>query len=189
MIAEGTDEGQRREGMNRCVGTLTALLCCFALVSTPAFPAESERERIAKVIDDSIGWFKTKDFELLFSTIADDPDFFMFQPGSTGTIHGIEQFRALSAIWKDPDTSYTRHEIRDLRIRLSGSGDVAWFSAILDDCGVYKGEAGCWMDARWTGVLEKGEDGWAIVQMHFSFAADKVREEIERRQGSPAAEP
>lgn len=49
------------------------------------------RAAIAQVIDDSIGWFEDKDFDRLFRALADDPDLFMFQPGSTGTIRGIEQ--------------------------------------------------------------------------------------------------
>jgi ketosteroid isomerase-like protein len=158
------------------------LLCISVLLHTPAFAqqANPEPEIIAKVIDDSIGWFKTKDFDLLFSTLANDPDLFMFQPGSTGTIRGFEHFKEYSAIFRDPDTKYLRHEISDLNIHISSSGDVAWFSAMLEDCGEFKGQPGCWKDTRWTGVLEKRDGRWVIVQMHFSFAADKVREELEK---------
>lgn len=167
--------------------TLALVLCLLAVFCAPAVPADEgresgkETERIARVIDDSIGWFKTKDFDLLFSTMADDPDLFMFQPGSTGTIHGFEQFEEFSVIWRDPDTKYASHEIRDLRIHLSASGDIAWFSAILEDCGEYRGQAGCWEDTRWTGVLERRDGSWVIMQMHFSFAADKVREKLEKQ--------
>jgi len=57
---------------------------------------------------------------------------------------------------------------------------VAWFSAILDDCGEFKGRAGCWKDTRYTGVLEKREGKWVFCQMHFSFAVDKVRAEARK---------
>jgi ketosteroid isomerase-like protein len=167
--------------------TLASVLCFLAVSCAPAVLADAgresgtDRERIARVIDDSIGWFETKDFDLLFSTMADDPDLFMFQPGSTGTIHGFGQFKEFSAIWRDPDTKYGSHEIRELRIHLSSSGEVAWFSAILEDCGEYKGQVGCWEDTRWTGVLERRDGRWVIMQMHFSFAADKVREKLEKQ--------
>jgi ketosteroid isomerase-like protein len=165
------------------VKMLAALLCISALLHGPAFTqqANPDPEIISRVIDNSIGWFETKDFDLLFSTLADDPDLFMFQPGSTGTIRGIEQFKESSAVWQDPDVKYLSHKISDLSIHISQSGDVAWFSAILEDCGEFKGQVGCWKDTRWTGVLEKRDGRWVIVQMHFSFAADKVREEIEKR--------
>ena len=170
--------------MNRHTTVLAMAVCTLVVFAAPrasAAPADSdvEKKAIARVVDDSIGWFEDKDFDLLFSTFADDPDLFMFQPDSTGTIHGIEAFKEFSVIWRDPDTRYLRHEIRDLRIHLSRSGDVAWFSAILDDCGEYKGKAGCWKDTRWTGVLEKHDGRWVVMQAHFSLAADKVREATE----------
>ena len=173
--------------MHQTLTTCLFALCILALIHAPTpctmagQTPTTETERIARVIDDSIGWFKTKDFDLLFSTMADDPDLFMFQPGSTGNIHGIERFREFSVIWLDPDTRYASHDIRDLRIHSSSSGDVAWFSAILEDCGEYKGQAGCWEDTRWTGVLEKRDGRWVIMQMHFSFAADKVKEKLEKQ--------
>ena len=145
---------------------------------------ETERAAIARAVDASIGWFKDKDFDLLFNVLADDPDLFMFQPTSGSTVHGMEQFRASSQIWRDPANKYVSHEIRDLRIHQHPSGEVAWFSAVLDDCGDYGGKVGCWKDTRWTGVLEKREGRWVIMQMHFSFAADKV---LEAREESAKA--
>jgi hypothetical protein len=44
-------------------------------------------------------------------------------------------------------------------------------------CGEWNGKPSCWKDTRWTGVLEKREGRWVIVQMHFSFAKDKVLQE------------
>jgi ketosteroid isomerase-like protein len=152
---------------------------------TPATQAavnvETEKAAIAKVIDANIGWFATKDFDLMFSTMADDPDLFFFSPDSQSTIHGIEALRKMSAIWRDPGSKYVSHEIRDLRIHVHPSGEVAWYSAILEDCGEYGGQKGCWKDTRWTGVLEKRDGRWVIMQMHFSFAADHVRDRVEKR--------
>ena len=141
----------------------------------------AEKAAIGRAVDASIGWFATKDFDLLFSTMADDADMFFFSPDAQGTVHGIEAFRQLSPVWRDPGNRYLSHEIRDLRIHLHPSGEVAWFSAILDDCGEYGGQVGCWKDTRWSGVLEKREGRWVLMQQHFSFAADKVRERVEKR--------
>jgi ketosteroid isomerase-like protein len=57
-----------------------------------------------------------------------------------------------------------------MRINISNSGDVAWYSAILDDFGEWNGKPTAWRNTRWTGVLEKRDERWVIVQMHFSFA-------------------
>lgn len=37
---------------------------------------------------------------------------------------------------------------------------------------VWDGQPGRRQDTRWTGVLEKRDGQWLIVQMHFSFASD-----------------
>jgi ketosteroid isomerase-like protein len=66
-------------------------------------------------------------------------------------------------------------EIRDLRIHVSRSGDVAWYSAMLDDLGEWDGKPVGARDIRWTGVLEKRDGRWVIVQMHGSVASDRVQ--------------
>lgn len=125
--------------------------------------AENEKKVIAEVINNTIGWFENKDFDLLFSVTADDEDFFIFHPTSDATIHGIDAFRELSGIWKDPDVNYAGHSIEDLRIHLHKLLKVAWFSALPDDCGEYHGKLSCYDDARWTGVLEKRKGKWVIM--------------------------
>jgi ketosteroid isomerase-like protein len=166
--------------MTRLATAFTVVLLLAGTLATAGVDPAAEKAVIAKVIDASIGWFATKDFDLLFRTIADDPDLFIVSPDSKSTVHGIEAFRAQTAIWRDPGARYLSHAISDLRVHLHPSGEVAWFSAVLEDCGEYSGQKGCWKDTRWTGVLEKRDGGWVIMQMHFSFASDKVRERVEK---------
>jgi ketosteroid isomerase-like protein len=56
----------------------------------------------------------------------------------------------------------------------SRSGDVAWYSAMLDDQGEWDGKPTGAKDIRWTGVLEKRHGRWVVVQMHGSVAVDKA---------------
>lgn len=156
-------------------------LCLLAAIATgfPASPpapsgADADEAAIAAAVDDTIGWFETRDFKRLYTALADDPGFFVFHPDSASTIRGIEAFRAYAKVFEDPEFTYAGHEIRDLRIRRSRAGDTAWFSATLEDCATYHGKKGCWKDCRWTGVLEKRGGRWVVVQMHFSFAEDQV---------------
>ncbi len=131
---------------------------------------EVEIEEIARVIDSCIGWFKTKDFALSFRTVANDSNFLEVHP--TGrVVKGFEQFRKNSEIFRNPDFLYSRHEIKDIKINLSRSGENAWFYCILNDINTWKGQPANWENTRWTGVLEKREGRWVIVQQHFSFAA------------------
>ena len=73
------------------------------------------------------------------------------------------------------------HDTR--RMNLSETGTVAWFSALLDDFGEWQGEPVGWEDARWTGVLEKRDGRWVIVQMHFSFAEEQMQGAEESAEG------
>jgi len=130
---------------------------------------EADIEEIAETINSCIGWFKTKDFNLLFSIVACDSIFLSVHP-TNKTIRGYEQFKKNSEVFKNPEFKYVRHEVKDLTINLSKSGDVAWFYCILDDINEWKGQPANWENTRWTGVLEKRAGLWVIVQQHFSFA-------------------
>ena len=132
---------------------------------------EAEIQEISRVIDSCIGWFKTKDFELSFSTVANDSNFLEIHP-TNRVVRGFEQFKKNSEIFKRPEFQYVRHEIKDLTINLSRSADVAWFYCVLNDISKWKGQPTGWENTRWTGVLEKREGRWVIVQQHFSFATE-----------------
>lgn len=131
-----------------------------------------ELRQIEKAIHACIGWAKTKDFGLLYGIIANDADFLEVHPDGK-IVRGFEEFRQAEAFWGSPDFKAIRYEIRDLKTKLSKSGDVAWFSAILDDINEWKGRPANWEDTRWTGVLEKRDGRWVMVQQHFSFAEKK----------------
>jgi hypothetical protein len=149
---------------------------------TVASNLETEKAVIAKVIHDAICWALTKDRPLQESTMAHDEDLVIFWTNSDTTVFGWNRYVKLFDIWMDPRFKATLTEIRDLRINLSRSGDVAWFSATLDDLSEWDGKPRGARDIRWTGVLEKREGKWVFVQMHGSLAADKVLEQA-RREG------
>ena len=131
---------------------------------------EAEIQEISRVIDSAIGWFKTKDFALMFTTFAQDSNFLEVHPDGK-VVKGFEQFKKNSEIFKNPEFLYVKHEIWDQKINLSRSGDTAWFFCMLNDISTWKGQPTGWENTRWTGVLEKREGRWVIVQQHFSFAS------------------
>jgi hypothetical protein len=157
------------EVLTACLALAAAHIACSDGPRPAAFDRKTETAAVAKTIDAAIGWAKTKDFNLLYSVIAPDSNYLEVDPGE-GLILGIDQFRKNEAFWANPDFRAIRHEIRDLRIDFSRSGDAAWFYCRLDDVNEWKGKPASWMNARWTGVLEKRDSRWRIVQMHFSFA-------------------
>ncbi|MDX9929602.1 MAG: nuclear transport factor 2 family protein [Bacteroidales bacterium] len=128
-----------------------------------------EKSSIEHVIYNNIAWAVTKDTALLKSTMAKDENLFIFNPDSIPTIGWAELEKNFN-FWLDPRFRATKTEIRDLRISISQSGTVAWWSCILDDLAEWEGRPIGWKNTRWTGVLEKRDGKWLIVQMHFSFA-------------------
>lgn len=127
-----------------------------------------ETEQIITAINNVFGWAVKKEFKLFFNTISDDSNFISVTPYKRVKF-GIEDVKKDSAFWGSPHFKAIRHELRDLKIHISESGDVAWFFCYLDDINEWKGQPANWENVRWTGVLEKRNGAWRVVQQHFSF--------------------
>jgi ketosteroid isomerase-like protein len=135
------------------------------------YNTENEKLLIEKTINNSIGWAKTKDLDLLYSIVAQDTNFLEVHPEGN-VVRGFNDFKKAEAFWMSPDFKAVRYQIRDLNINISESGSVAWWFCILDDINEWKGQPASWENTRWTGVLEKRNGKWQIVQQHFSFASE-----------------
>ena len=134
---------------------------------------EIDRIDVEQAIHATIGWALTKDFERLFSSVAQDEDFFIFHPDSKSTIIGFEAFKSLADRWWRTDAfKATDYAIKELRITFADLGNVAWYSCFLDDHAEWNGKPSGWDNCRWTGTLEKRGNRWVTVQMHFSFPKD-----------------
>jgi ketosteroid isomerase-like protein len=129
-----------------------------------------DEQQIIKALHDSFRWAFTKDRALFESVFAKDDDFFTYYPDSDSTVLGWREFENFLKRWMDPRNKATGYEIRNLRIVISRTGDVAWFSAIVDDEGEFDGKPWGTKDIRWTGVLEKRGGAWKICQQHMSQA-------------------
>ena len=148
---------------------LTEITSCNYESQKKNMDRSSEIAMIEKVIHNNIGWAKNKDLKLLYSTIAQDTMYLEVQPGDK-VVKGIAEFKKAESFWMSPNFKAVRYEIRNLTINLSASGDAAWWYCVLDDINEWKGQPANWENTRWTGVMEKREGKWVIVQMHFSFA-------------------
>lgn len=149
-----------------------ALLCFMWSCTGPSGKVADRKEEIELIeqtIRNSIGWAKTKDLKMLYRSIAPDSSYLEVHPGDR-VVKGIDEFKKSEDFWMSPDFRAIRYEIRDLSINLSQSGDAAWWFCVLDDINEWKGEPASWENTRWTGVLEKRNGTWVIVQQHFSFA-------------------
>lgn len=145
-------------------------------VDSAVIEAARQRLLIEEAVHDTIAWALTKDRARLEEIVAHDENYFSFHPSGLDGVRGYEEFERGFDMWMDPRFEATRTDVRDFRCQLSRSGDVAWFSAILDDCATWDGAPICWNDTRWTGVLELRDERWQMMQMHFSFAADRTED-------------
>jgi ketosteroid isomerase-like protein len=136
-----------------------------------------EKAVIERVVRDSIMWALTKNVQMQKNTMAHDEDLLIIWTGSTHITKGWKEHEKSFETWLDPRFAAVRTEVRNLQVHLSRSGDVAWYSADLDDVVSWEGKAGKFGEGlRWTGVLEKRDGRWVIVQMHASLPVDKVRD-------------
>jgi ketosteroid isomerase-like protein len=136
------------------------------------FDISRERMLIEKTIHSSIGWAADKNLALLYNVIVNDSSLLEIHPGDK-IIRGFRKFRKSEEFWMSPDFKAVKYEIRDLKISISQSGDAAWWFCMLNDMNTWKGEPANWENTRWTGVMEKRDGRWQIVQQHFSFACDR----------------
>jgi ketosteroid isomerase-like protein len=130
---------------------------------------DSEKAIIEETIKSSIGWAAEKDTSLLYSIIANDENFLEVHPNNN-VVNGFSNFKKAEKFWLDPRFKAVKCEIWDLKITLSQDGTVAWFYCMLNDMNEWDGQPANWENTRWTGVLEKRNGSWKMVQQHFSFA-------------------
>ena len=133
----------------------------------PSSDKSKDKQEITEALHGSFGWALTKDRPLFESIFAKDADFFTYFPDSS-TVVGWGEFERYLDGWMDPRNIAKGYDIRNLRIVISETGQVAWFSAIVDDEGEFDGKPWGAKDIRWTGVLEKRGGSWKICQQHMS---------------------
>lgn len=140
---------------------------------TEKIDSRAEKAIVEQVIKSSITWAVNKDKELLYNSFVNDSTLFYFSPDNAGTISGFAAFQDLvDNLFMNPAFKAIKADFKDLRVSLSQSGDCAWWSCYLDDFNEWDGKPTNWENVRWTGVLEKRDGDWKIVQMHFSHATE-----------------
>ncbi len=151
------------------VGAMTVAVAACAPI--PSTESETGIAAVERAIEGTIAWAKTKDFDRLYGIIANDSAYLEVHP-EDAVVKGFEEFKGMEEFFASPDFRAIRYEIRDLQITLSRSRDVAWFFCILDDVNEWQGRPASWINTRWTGVLEKRDGKWTMVQMHFSHPVE-----------------
>lgn len=145
----------------------------------PEVDVNKELSEIRSVLEQYELARESEDFSTVEHTWASDDDIVLF-----GT-EGDEQMVGIEAIKKAMSRQFDEFEntlinISEQKIKLSKDGNIAWFSEVLDYNFIYQGENMVFEGIRFTGVMEKREEKWQLVQGHLSVPYEAELEEEPR---------
>lgn len=129
-----------------------------------------ETEAIENVLEKYIIANEKQDFELIEEIWAPNPDIILYGTDSDERLMGWTNIKAAVKEQFGHITD-TYISASDQFIKLNCTGNTAWFAETLNYNFVYKEEAKSYSGLRFTGVLEKTNGEWKIVQAHLSVPA------------------
>jgi uncharacterized protein (TIGR02246 family) len=133
----------------------------------PAVDLVSERASVKAVVDRFPEIMEAEDLELLAQTFANDPNLMVFGTDAAERWIGydalLESIQIQFASYEETDVT-----VRDQMITVHPSGEVAWFSEVMDWTVIAGGEEVALEGLRFTGVLEKRQGSWMFIQGHAS---------------------
>ncbi len=142
------------------------------LGAAPMAPAQStpdlaaEKAGVEQVLENLDKALMTEDIDLYSKQIAQD-SLQGFGVGSQKTVKWEEMKSALLKKWTDIENGSVKNQ--DRNIQIGESGNVAWFSELFDYSFTQQGKTVQLNHVRTTGVLEKRNGQWLVVQIHSSF--------------------
>ena len=132
-----------------------------------AVDLEAAKVVVNSVLDQWIQVIDTENLELFSKLMAHDPDMVSFGTDAVERWVGYESLensmkKQFESVEESKGTS------RERAIVVHKSGEVAWWSELWDWTGKAQGESFVLEGMRLTGVLEKRNGDWVIVQVHAS---------------------
>jgi hypothetical protein len=129
---------------------------------------EESKKAVANILEKYVIANENQDFSMIEQIWAPDSDIILFGTNSEEKLMGWQnikkaiqnQFKAISETYISPQQQY---------IKIGPCQKTAWFAEILNYNFVYQGKARSFEGLRFTGVLEKRNDTWKIVQAHLSI--------------------
>ncbi len=156
----------------RRIQIISLFLLLFVLSScVQQVDFDAEKEQINTVLDLNIKASETKDIAAISNVYAHDSDMIVFGTDLAERFVGWENLeKSLKEMFAAfNDVSY---EVSNRTIKIDKSGDVAWFTEIQDIKLIVNEEPLEIKNARYTGVFEKRDGKWVIVQSHFSLPVE-----------------
>ncbi len=150
------------------VMAVVASSCCnLENEKKETFDSKMELENVALVLDKYVIANEKQDIDLVKEIWANNPHIVVF--GTSGD-DKFEGWAEINEVMQRQFNSFeeTYISVRDQVIELNETGNTAWFSEIVSYNYIYQGEPRQYEGLRFTGVLEKINGEWLIVQSHMS---------------------
>ena len=130
-----------------------------------------ERARVENVLDQYVIANENQDFSIIERIWAEEEGIAMIGTDSDELLTGWEQIKsAIQHQFLEFEDTYI--SVNDQKIRISESGEIAWFYETLNYNFIHNGKAMSFEGIRFTGVLKKTDGNWELVQGHLSIPAE-----------------
>ena len=136
----------------------------FLIIKANAYTFDNGAELVIKKMWES---FEKGDHKMFAETMAKDPEMISF---GTDASERWEGWEALQKSVKEQFDAFDIKKVKRMKknLKFSNSGEVAWFSEVVDWEFLIAGKEQVIEGVRYTGVMEKKDKQWKIVQFHSS---------------------
>ncbi len=132
--------------------------------------SEQELKAVSNVLEKYVIAQESQDLEQVQSVWAPDGDIVIFGTAGDEKLVGWEEIKnAFKTQYDLFDEVFIT--VKDQNIKMSKKCHTAWFSETIDYSYTANDEAKTYEGIRFTGVLEKRDGKWYIVQSHMSIPA------------------
>jgi uncharacterized protein (TIGR02246 family) len=155
----------------RILHFLTVIAACLTLNSCSqkqTANTDAERTKVKSVVDNFKNIWETEDMNLVSKIIAHDSDIVIYGTDANENFVGWEAVKGYFS-HMFPVIEKTKLRVRNQIIKVAADGNAAWFSETLDWDLMFGGQPAQLPNTRLTGVLEKRDGNWVIVQIHNSI--------------------
>lgn len=138
---------------------------------------KAETDQIKAVLDQYVVANEEQNFSLIEKIWAENENIVLIGTDSDEKLVGWTQIEEAIKHQFDAFTD-TYINIGERNIRLNATANTAWFNQIMNYNFIYNGEAKSFSGVRFTGVMEKTEGQWLLVQGHLSIPAEAQLKEV-----------
>lgn len=146
------------------------IVFCISCEDNKSDKCKEEKEAIENLLENYILANENQDLLLIESIWAPSEDIVLYGTDSDERIVGWENIRS-GIMDQFGFISDTYISASNQFIKLNCTGNTAWFAETLNYNYMYKGVAHSYEGLRFTGVVEKMDGKWRLVQAHLSLPA------------------